>query len=332
MIRFSSLKSLINRAFLGVLLGAALTAPHQVLADTLSFALFGDVYMTPAHQGYLKGMLDDMADKNAKLAVFTGGLKPAEQACQDNNLLAAYPIFAKAPLPTFYIPGDAEWVLCAKFSPEERLNLLRKTFYQSDRSLGTPSLPLVRQSDYPELMRWQIGPAVFVTLNVTQNDTKKPLKAETADTYLELNAASLAWLQEGLRVARENSTHMLVIVVHEDPGLDIQTEDQIPKAYQPFVNLLKSEVPSFPGQILLVHGGNGVHRIDHPLLNDHDLPYQNFTRVETYGALQQGWVQVRIERNEKNDNNPVTRTEFNFESFPWPPLKSLSDDAADDSR
>jgi hypothetical protein len=70
-------------------------------ASSLVFALFGDVYMTPQHQGYLKGMLDDMARKGSELAISTGGIKPADQGCQDKNLLATYPVFAAAPLPTF---------------------------------------------------------------------------------------------------------------------------------------------------------------------------------------------------------------------------------------
>lgn len=289
-------------------------------AASLSFALFGDVYMTPEHQGYLKGMLDDMAKHNEALAIFTGGIKPADQGCQDNQLLAAYPIFAKAPLPTVYVPGDADWVLCAKFSPEERLNLLRKTFYQSDRSLGEPSLALTRQADYPELMRWQTGPALFVTLNVTGDNNRWGTKTNAATEYLDRNAVGLGWLQEGFRNARENQIRMLVIVMHGDPEFDNPGVTESSKGYKPLLDLLKAETENFPGQVLLVHGGSGVHRIDHPLLNASNLPYQNFTRVGTYGALQQGWVEVRVEKNDKAGDDPVTRTEFRFESFPWPPL------------
>ena len=291
-----------------------------VQANSLSFALFGDVYMTPEHHGYLKGMLDDMAKRNEALSIFTGGIKPVDQGCQDNQLLAAYPVFAKAPLPTVYVPGDADWVLCSKFSPEERLNLLRKTFYQSDRSLGEPSLALTRQASYPELMRWQTGPALFVTLNVTGDNNRWGTKTNATAEYLDRNAVGLSWLQEAFRMARESQTRMLVIVMHGDPEFDNPGVSESPKGYKPLLDLLKAETETFPGQVLLVHGGSGVHRIDHPLLNANNLPYQNFTRVGTYGALQQGWVEVRVEKNDKAGDDPVTRTEFRFESFPWPPL------------
>lgn len=306
---------------------ALIALPTQ--AASLSFALFGDVYMTPEHQGYLKGMLDDMAKKNEALAIFTGGIKPAEQGCQDNNLLAAYPIFAKAPLPTIYVPGDADWVLCAKFSPEERLNLLRKTFYQSDRSLGEPSLPLIRQAQYPELMRWRIGPTLFVSLNVTGDNNRWGQKTDASAEYQNRNSASLDWLKEAFQTARADYISMIVIVMHGDPGFDNPGTSEAPKGYRPLLDLLKTETETFPGQILLVHGGSGVHRIDHPLLNASNLPYQNFTRVGTYGALQQGWVQVRAEKNSKSGDDPVTRTEFRFESFPWPPLDNDLNGAAD---
>lgn len=303
----------------------AIALASNAMAASLRFALFGDVYMTAEHQGYLKGMLDDMADKSESLAIFTGGIKPADQNCQDKNLLAAYPLFAQAPLPVFYVPGDAEWALCAKFTPADRLALLRKTFYQRDSSLGSPNLPLTRREDYPELMRWQEGPALFVTLNVTGNNNNWGSKESASTEYLDRSAISLNWLQEAFNAADTNGISMLVIVMHGDPEFDSPGVSESPKGYQPLIEQFKTLTENFKGQVLLVHGGSGVHRIDHPLINErNDLPYQNFTRVETYGALQQGWVEVSIARNKLAGDDPVTRTEFRFESFPWPPL---SDDS-----
>lgn len=321
--------SIASRLAVG-LVGLCLAIP--ACCATLSFGLFGDVYMTPEHQGYLKGMLDDMAQKNEALAIFTGGIKPTEQGCDDRNLLVSYPVFAKAPLPTVYVPGDADWAACAKFSPEERLNLLRKTFYQGDRSLGEPSIPLIRQTQYPELMRWQTGPAVFVTLNVTGDNNHWGQKSAASAEYQSRNAASLDWLRDAFQVARDSTSgaSMLVIVMHGDPEFDNPGVSESPTGYRPLLDLLKAETEAFPGQVLLVHGGSGVHRIDHPLLNASNLPYQNFTRVGTYGALQQGWVQVRVKKNDKAGDDPVKRMEFHFESFPWPPLSHDESEAADD--
>lgn len=309
---------------------ASVLISSPALGASLRFAVFGDVYMTPEHQGYLKGMLDDMAAKKAALAIFTGGLKPAQQSCQDDNLLAAYPLFAKAPLPTFYVPGDAEWVQCAKFAPEERLQLLRKTFYQTNMSLGEPALALTRQVDYPELMRWQDGPALFVTLNINAGMMPASTTAVGTDINQTRNAAALTWLSEGFETAVGKELSMLVIVMHGDPGFDADDSTDTSKMYQPLLELLKSKTEGFPGQVLLVHGGSGSHRIDHPLIDTKSqLPIQNFTRVETYGALQQGWVEVSISRNKAAGDDPVTRTEFRFESFPWPPLSNETEGAAE---
>lgn len=314
-----------HRILLAAILGifCLTTGAH---ATNLSFALFGDVYMTPAHQGYLKGMLEDMADKDEDLAIFTGGIKPAEQGCQDKNLLAAYPVFANAPLPTIYVPGDADWALCAKFTAEDRLNLLRKTYFQGDHSLGNPSLALTREATHPELMRWQSGPAIFVTLNVTGDNNLWGRKAEASTEFQARNSAGLAWLHDAFDLVRRDQVEMLVIVMYGNPEFEQQGDGSPPSGYQPLLDLLKTEVASYKGQVLLVHGGSGVHRIDHPLLNPSNLPYQNFTRVETYGATQQGWVQVEIVSNKNASDDNVRRTEYRFESFPWPPL-SLDDEA-----
>ena len=323
----------INTRLRQLLLAAVLCCSQNLWASSLTFALFGDVYMTPAHQGYLKGMLADMAAKGSDLAISTGGLKPADQNCKDTNLLAAYPVFAAAPLPTFYVPGDAEWLLCGKsangnFTPEERLNLLRKTFYQSDRSLGQPSLPLIRQADYPEHMRWQSGPALFITLSSPNNisvDRKNIAATESVDTRI---SAVETWIKDAFSEARKQDITMLVMVMPHQVKFDTpEADSNAPPEKQLLANLIRSETIEFPGQVLMVHGGNGVHRIDHPLLNpDNQLPLQNFTRVETYGALQQGWVQVKIERNKKSGDDPVHRTEFLFESYPWPPLDMKADE------
>jgi hypothetical protein len=293
------------------------------LAASLRFAVFGDVYMTPEHQGYLKGMLDDMADKKAALAIFTGGLKPAEQSCQDSNLLNAYPVFAKAPLPTFYLPGDAEWTLCTKYAPEERLQFLRNTYYQNSMSLGQPALPLTRQAEFPELMRWQEGPALFATLNFNAS-TMRPGQSGNADEINQKrNTAAIDWLRIAFDTANRQEISMLVIVMHSDPGFSDDNTAAGAQPFQPLLGLLTSQTQDFKGQVLLVHGGSGSHRIDHPLINsDNQLPIQNFTRLETYGALQQGWVEVSVSRNKAAGDDPVTRTEFRFESYPWPPLSN----------
>lgn len=315
----------LSRHLCQLLLSVSLFINPPAMASNLSFALFGDVYMTAEHQGYLKGMLDDMARKGSELAISTGGLKPADQSCQDKNLLAAYPVFLAAPLPTFYVPGDADWALCGQaaggnFAPEERLNLLRQTFYQSDRSLGDPQLPLVRQADYPEHMRWRSGPALFISLNVPGDPIKGNKPAEDAQSLQARTNAVLSWIKAAYSEASKQEINMLVMVMHGDPAF-ATPEAGAPQTTSPMTDLLQSETEQFAGQVLLVHGGSGVHRIDQPLMNQrNESPLQNFTRVETYSALQQGWVQVRIERNKKSGDDPVHRTEFLFESFPWPPL------------
>lgn len=314
-----------HRTIRALILSCILGISQSTWASSLTFALFGDVYMTADHQGYLKGMLANMATKGSELAISTGGLKPADQNCNDNNLLAAYPLFAAAPLPVFYVPGDAEWVLCGKssngnFSPEERLNLLRKTFYQSDRSLGQPGLPLTRQADYPEHMRWQSGPALFITLSSPDNIIVDRKQTDAVQSLQNRTDAVIAWVKEAYSEARTQDISMLVMVLPHEVNFD-PAEPNAPAEKQLVANLIRTESIGFPGQVLMVHGGNGVHRIDHPLINpENQLPLQNFTRVETYGALQQGWVQVKIERNQKSGDDPVHRTAFLFESFPWPPL------------
>lgn len=114
------------------------------------FALFGDVYMTPQHQDCLKGMLDDMARKGSELAISTGSIKPADQGCQDKNLLATYPVFAAAPLPALFtclampIGRYAVRPQVATLCPKSDSTSYAKPFTSLISKAIEPQLPLIQ--------------------------------------------------------------------------------------------------------------------------------------------------------------------------------------------
>lgn len=47
--------------------------------------------------------------------------------------------------------------------------------------------------------------------------------------------------------------------------------------------------------MLLIHGDSHTHRVDHPFLDEHGVPYPNFTRLETFGSPDIGWVRVVVD-------------------------------------
>ncbi|HYR10207.1 MAG TPA: hypothetical protein VEQ60_20705 [Longimicrobium sp.] len=47
--------------------------------------------------------------------------------------------------------------------------------------------------------------------------------------------------------------------------------------------------------MLLIHGDTHHQRVDHPLRNARGEAYRNFTRLESYGSPDIGWVRVVVD-------------------------------------
>ena len=59
---------------------------------------------------------------------------------------------------------------------------------------------------------------------------------------------------------------------------------------------LEDLVKGFAGPVLLIHGDSHTQRVDHPLRDrGTGEPLANFTRLETYGAPDIGWVRVVVD-------------------------------------
>ena len=53
--------------------------------------------------------------------------------------------------------------------------------------------------------------------------------------------------------------------------------------------------PPFPGEVLLIHGDTHDYRLDQPLTDDRGAVLENFTRLETFGSPDIGWVRVVVD-------------------------------------
>jgi hypothetical protein len=121
-------------------------------------------------------------------------------------------------------PGDNEWTDCrhlpaGKFDPLERLQKLRQLFFAAPRSLGRSVLPLERQpGDYPEHLRWRLGPVLFISLNVPGPNNHFGLGVEPSAEFVARNPAVIDWLRQGFAVARRERLAGIVIVMQGNPA------------------------------------------------------------------------------------------------------------------
>src|SRR5207248_6316677 len=102
-----------------------------------------------------------------------GGLPPCSDEAFNDRLALAQ----ASRHPFIYTPGDNEWADCHRakprtYDPLERLEKLRRMYFQGDVSLGERPMKLQRQSDgsgyasYRENARWTAGGALFMTLHL----------------------------------------------------------------------------------------------------------------------------------------------------------------------
>ena len=133
-----------------VILPTIFTAQAQ---EKFSFVAMGDVPYGKLEKVYapFKSLI---AAVNAKRPAFTlhiGDIKSGSTPCSDEMLMDQFNFMNTLDGAVLYTPGDNEWTDChrknaGKFDPLDRLEFLRKTFFQG-QSLGRNAIPLERQSD-----------------------------------------------------------------------------------------------------------------------------------------------------------------------------------------
>jgi len=297
----------------GLLLAVGVISATARAEPVLRFGLFGDTPYSDYERRQLPLLLEHMAQAKLAFAVHDGDIKSGGSRCDDAVYQDIRDVFNAAALPVIYVPGDNEWSDCSRpacgsFDPLERLDYLRRSFFAEPRSLGRKTIPLEQQPDYPENLRWVAGPVQFVSLNMPGHDNN----VHHAKEYGPRNQANLRWLRESFRQAKTKGLPGLLLVIQANPFIEADNEGASKPGFRDFLEVLRTEVREFPGQVVLVHGDTHQMQINRPLRERGSRKaVANFTRVETYGAPFLGWVEVSVDT--------AAPELFRFQTHPWPP-------------
>lgn len=286
-------------------------------AETWHFALIGDTPYNDDERREFPKMLDDIAVQQPAFIIHAGDFKKGNARCTDALFLDRRSLFDASRVPLIYTIGDNEWTDCSRvlaggFKQTERLDKLRTLFFAEPYSLGKTRLPVEQQSGaYPEHLRWQHGPLLFITLNVPGGNNNYNGKNEADNEFLARNPAVIDWLKEAFVSARRNQLAGIVIVMQANPGWKHFAAGLTHSGYRDLLETLRNETARFPGQVLLVHGDTHWQRIDQPLRHPETKQIlRNFRRVETFGYPFMGWVNVFVD-----SENPQL---FRFAVHPHP--------------
>lgn len=288
---------------------AACSPPPPEAIPTNSFAIgvFGDGPYYRWEKGRFKRLIEDVNRADLRWLVHIGDI--LWYPCSDEAFEDRRASLDSMDPAVIYTPGDNEWTDCheeiaGRYDPLERLATLRRIFFSDpSRSLGGRSIELRSQAEdstyaeFVENARWTFGGFVFATIHMVGADNglhRFPGRTAAHDEEVERRIqAAIEWLDEAFAQAQEMSAKGVVLALHANPGVDGGEEPR--RGYERFLRRLKAHVAAVPLQVLLIHGDTHEHRVDQPLTDEEGRVYENFTRLETFGSPDIGWVRVVVD-------------------------------------
>ncbi len=288
---------------------------HWAHAETWHFGLIGDLPYNERQRAELPLMLQEINDSRVSFIAHIGDIKNGRDRCDDPLYQDRLTVFMRSAAPLIYVPGDNDWTDCSRasngaYDPLERLGKLRDVFWKDSFSLGIRKIRLERQTgSYVEHSRFTLGPVLFVTLNLPGGDNHFGLTQTPSPEFQARNPQVLAWAKAAFAHARQENLAGIAFLFQANPAFKHYSKGFGHRGYLEFLDMLRQETQAFRGQVLVVHGDTHKHQIDHPLRDDQGKKLANFTRVETFGYPETGWVKGTIDSN--------SPTLFHFEAKRW---------------
>lgn len=288
-------------------LACGMPQPAALPPGSFAFGVFGDGPYRAWEIGRFRRVIEDVNQADLRWLLHVGDI--LWYPCSNDAYLDRLSRMNAIRHPVIYTPGDNEWADCHEgiaggYQPLDRLRQIRSTFFPNPGTSLGRSMAVTTQSQdsvfsaFVENARWQFGGFVFATVHMVgsgnatdQFEGRTVLDDEEVATRTQ---AALAWMEESFRIATANGLKGVVLAMHGDAGLE-RSPTAYP-GYPAFVQRLEDLVKAFPGPVLLIHGDSHDLLMDHPLRDrTTGQPLRNFTRLETYGSPDIGWVRVVVD-------------------------------------
>ena len=289
-----------------LLCALAIVAGVAQAQPPFSFAVVGDAPYSGFEEPVFAKMLEEIDRENLAFVVHVGDIKSGSSACSDDLFAKRLQQFQSVRHPFIYVPGDNEWTDCHRSGadPLERLAKLREAFYPDDNSLGKRKLRLERQSaaprfaEYRENVRWRVGGALFIGLNVPGSNNNLGRTARMDAEFARRSAANAAWLAQGFDLAKKHGDAAVFIAMQADPRFEWASRRRAGAAdgYAALRRELLEHTRAFGRPVILIHGDTHRYRVDHPLIDPATRkPIETFTRIESFGSPLVDWIEVSVD-------------------------------------
>ncbi len=261
--------------------------PKPAPLAKVSFAFIGDLPYNTLEESALNRIYQSFP-KDLAFVLHIGDIKSGTEECSDALLTRRFDLLQKSPLPLVLLPGDNEWVDCARslaggYDPFERLKFWRRLEGRDRRA--DQSLNISRQPHWPELVQWRMPEASvsFVGLNIPGSYDAIANNALAREHRRLRNAANFDWLELAANKAEAEKDKFLFVAIHANVRLDTgRPEDgsitsanaahrganfnssSTQRPYQAFKLALAKLLSQYSGQVIVLYGDTHEFRVDYP--------------------------------------------------------------------
>lgn len=260
---------------------------------------FGDMpYRVPNDYPKFERVIKTLNKENPDFIVHVGDFKSGSSLCSTEYFEKMHAYFETINPPFIYTPGDNEWTDCnrkaaGEYDPNERLALLRKMFFGSDKSFGKKKINLVSQAKsagfekFVENNMWAYGGLQFATIHLVGSNNNFKESGDNQE-FIEREKANLAWLEQVFTAAQDKKGLMFFTQA------DMFYKDLKPsKGFEKVVDKITELTQKYGKQVFLVNGDSHRFITDKPILiNNQKATLMNFTRIQVFGDAEMAAIKI----------------------------------------
>jgi hypothetical protein len=260
---------------------------------------FGDMpYRVPNDYPKFERVIKTLNKENPGFIVHVGDFKSGSSQCSNEYFERMKTYFETIEPPFIYTPGDNEWTDCnrkaaGEYDPNERLAVLRKMFFGSDKSFGKKKINLISQAKsvgfekFVENNLWSYGGIQFATIHLVGSNNNFKESGDNQE-FIEREKANLAWLEQVFAAAKDKKGLMLFTQA------DMFHKDLKPsKGFEKVVDKITELTQKYGKQVFLVNGDSHRFITDKPILiNNQKATLMNFTRIQVFGDAEMAAIKI----------------------------------------
>jgi hypothetical protein len=283
-----------------IVLAGSAPAQAQTGPNAFTFIGWGDVpYVLPGDYAKVDRLIAAMNKVKPSFSIHVGDTKAGGTPCTDEILKKAFDQIQSAAQPVVYSVGDNEWTDCHRkdaggFDPRERLAKVRQMYLPvPGMSLGRAPMKLESQSKldpkfskFVENQRFVKNGVVFVIPHIVgSNNGLESRDSKAAEEFFERDAANMAWINDGFRLAQERGAKAVVIAFQAnlyDTRRSAGTSIPPSSGFYNTLRVISAGARAFGKPVLVMHGDH--HSLELEGFRDHRWRLvPNVLRLQLWG-------------------------------------------------